>query len=154
MTIEDLSWSWLAGIAVLGVVLVLVLFLARKPRYRRAAIMTENEREFYGRLLAACPDCQIWPQVPILALVRPDAKEGSRAFWMAFKRISNTRVDWAIVLDMEVIAIVELDDRSHDARKDAQRDKILKSCGYRVVRFNSSRRPDPRQINEAIFADA
>ena len=154
MTIEDLSWSWLAGIAVLGVVLVLVLFLARKPRYRRATIMTENEREFYGRLLAACPDCQIWPQVPILALVRPDAKEGSRAFWVAFKRISNTRVDWAIVLDMEVIAIVELDDRSHDARKDAQRDKILKSCGYRVVRFNSSRRPDPRQINEAIFADA
>jgi hypothetical protein len=153
MTIEHLSWSWLAGSAALGILLVLVLFLARKPRYRRSTIMTENEREFYERLLAACPDCQIWPQVPILALVRPDAKEGSRAFWMAFKRISNTRVDWAIVKDLEVLAIVELDDRSHDARKDAQRDRILKSCGYRVVRFNSSRRPDPRQIHEAIFAD-
>jgi hypothetical protein len=152
MRIEDISWSWLAGVAVLGIVLVLVLFLARKPRYRRSAIMTENEREFYGRLLAACPDCQIWPQVPILALVRPDAKEGSRAFWMAFKRISNTRVDWVVVQDMEVLAIVELDDRSHDARKDAQRDRVLKSCGYRVVRFSSSRRPDPRQIHEAIFA--
>lgn len=152
MRIEDLSWPWLAGITVLGIVLVLVLFLTRKPRYRRATIMTENEREFYGRLLAACPDCQIWPQVPILALVRPDAKEGSRAFWMAFKRISNTRVDWVIVQDMEVLAIVELDDRSHDARKDAQRDRVLKSCGYRVVRFNSSRRPDTRQIHEAIFA--
>jgi hypothetical protein len=153
MTIENLSWSWLAGSAVLGILLVLVLFLTRKPRYRRSTIMTENEREFYGRLLAACPDCQIWPQVPILALVRPDAKEGSRAFWLAFKRISNTRVDWAIVRDLEVLAIIELDDRSHDARKDAQRDRILKSCGYRVVRFNSSRRPDPRQIHEAIFAD-
>ncbi len=153
MTIENLSWSWLAGSAVLGILLVLVLFLTRKPRYRRSTIMTENEREFYGHLLAACPDCQIWPQVPILALVRPDAKEGSRAFWLAFKRISNTRVDWAIVRDLEVLAIVELDDRSHDARKDAQRDRILKSCGYRVVRFNSSRRPDPRQIHEAIFAD-
>jgi len=152
MTIENLSWSWLAGSAALGILLVLVLFLTRKPRYRRSTIMTENEREFYERLLAACPDCQIWPQVPILALVRPDAKEGSRAFWMAFKRISNTRVDWAIVRDLEVLAIVELDGRSHDARKDAQRDKILKSCGYRVVRFSSSRRPDPRQIHEAIFA--
>lgn len=153
MTIENLSWSWLAGSAALGILLVLVLFLTRKSRYRRSTIMTENEREFYERLLAACPDCQIWPQVPILALVRPDAKEGSRAFWMAFKRISNTRVDWAIVKDLEVLAIVELDDRSHDARKDAQRDRILKSCGYRVVRFSSSRRPDPRQIHEAIFAD-
>jgi hypothetical protein len=154
MTIEDLSWSWLMGIAVLGIVLVLALFLSRKPRYRRATIMTDNEREFYGRLLAACPNCQIWPQVPILALVRPDAKEGSRAFWLAFKRISNTRVDWVVVQDMEVVAIIELDDRSHDARKDAQRDRILKSCGYRVVRFSSSRRPDPRQIHEAIFAIA
>jgi hypothetical protein len=154
MWIENLSWSWLAGIAVLGIMLVLVIFLTRKPRYRRHTIMTENEREFYGRLLAACPDCQIWPQVPILALVRPDAKEGSRAFWMAFKRISNTRVDWVVVQDMEVVAIIELDDRSHDARKDAQRDRILKSCGYRVIRFNSSRRPDPRQIQEAIFAAA
>ncbi|MCC2652766.1 MAG: hypothetical protein K0Q60_2929 [Microvirga sp.] len=151
MTIENLSWSWLAGSAVLGILLVLVLFMTRKPRYRRATIMTENEREFYGRLLAACPGCQIWPQVPILALVRPDAKEGSRAFWMAFKRISNTRVDWVIVQDMEVVAIVELDDRSHDARKDAQRDRILKSCGYRVVRFSSSRRPDSRQVQQAVF---
>ena len=70
---------------------------------------------------------------------------------MAFKKISNTRVDWVIVRDMEVLAVVELDDRSHDARRDAQRDKVLTSCGYRVIRFNSGRRPDPRQIQEAVF---
>jgi very-short-patch-repair endonuclease len=52
---------------------------------------------------------------------------------------------------MDVIAVVELDDRSHDTRKDSQRDKVLKSCGYRVIRFSSNRRPDPRQIHEAIF---
>jgi hypothetical protein len=149
--IETIPWSWLAGCALLVVMLVLILVWTRKPRYRRHTIMTDNEREFYGRLLAACPDCQIWPQVPILALARPDAKEGSRAFWTAFRRISNTRVDWAIVRDMDVLAIVELDDRSHDARKDAERDRILRSCGYRVVRFNSSRRPNPRQIHEAVF---
>lgn len=151
MTIENLSWSWLAGSAVLGILLVLVLFLTRKPRYRRSTIMTENEREFYGRLLAACPDCQIWPQVPILALVRPEAKEGTRAFWLAFRMISNTRVDWVIARDMEVLAIVELDDRTHDARKDARRDQVLKSCGYRVIRFSSKNRPDPQQIHEAVF---
>jgi hypothetical protein len=27
----------------------------------------------------------------------------------------------------------------------------LKSCGYRVIRFNSSRRPDPRQIHDTVF---
>lgn len=151
MALDQLPWSWLAGVAGLGILFVLVLLWTRKLRYRRHTIMTENEWEFYRRLLAACPDCQIWPQVPILALVRPDAKEGSRAFWAAFRKISNTRVDWVIMRDREVLAVVELDDRSHDARKDAQRDRILKSCGYRVLRFQSNRRPDPRQIQEAVF---
>jgi Protein of unknown function (DUF2726) len=151
MMIENLSWSWLAGVGGLAVLFVLVLFWSRRPRYRRGAIMTENEREFYQRLVAACPDCQIWPQIPILALVRPDAKEGSRAFWMAFKKISNTRVDWVVVRDLEVVAVVELDDRSHDARRDALRDKVLRSCGYRVIRFDTRRRPDPRQIHETVF---
>jgi hypothetical protein len=132
-------------------VLGFVLYWSRKPRYRRQSVMTANEREFYQRLLFAFPDCEIWPQVPILALVRPDAKEGSRAFWLAFRRISNTRVDWVLARDTEVLAIIELDDRSHDARKDAQRDQVLKSCGYRVVRFTSNRRPDPQQLQDAVF---
>jgi len=148
---EGIPWTWVAGCSLLVVLLVLVLYWTRRPRYRRQPIMTANEREFYQRLITACPDCQIWPQVPILALLRPDAKEGTRAFWMAFRKISNTRVDWVVVRDMEVLAVIELDDRSHDARKDAQRDQILKSCGYRVIRFNANRRPDPQQIHEAVF---
>lgn len=148
---ENLPWSWVAGCALLLVLLVIALYWARRPRYRRQSIMTANEREFYQRLLAACPDCEIWPQVPLLALLRPDAKEGTRTFWMAFRRISNARVDWVVSQDMDVLAIVELDDRSHDAKKDALRDQILKSCGYRVIRFNSNRRPDPQQIHDAIF---
>jgi len=142
---------WAAGGLLLVLVLVLVL-RSRRPRYRRQPVMTANEREFYGRLAAACPDCQIWPQVPILALVRPDAKTGTRAFWLAFRAVSNTRVDWVIARDMEVLAIVELDDRSHDPRKDARRDQVLRSCGYRVVRFASHRRPTPQQIRDAVLS--
>ncbi|HLM39741.1 MAG TPA: DUF2726 domain-containing protein, partial [Microvirga sp.] len=121
-----IPWFWAAGGLLLVLMLVLVL-RSRRPRYRRQPVMTANEREFYGRLAAACPDCQIWPQVPILALVRPDAKTGTRAFWLAFRAVSNTRVDWVIARDMEVLAIVELDDRSHDPRKDARRDQVLRS---------------------------
>lgn len=148
---ENIPLSWAAGCLLLLVILGLVLYWTRRPRYRRQSVMTANEREFYQRLLAAFPDCEIWPQVPILALVRPEAKEGTRAFWIAFRRISNTRVDWVIARDMEVLAIIELDDRSHNGRRDAQRDQVLKSCGYQVFRFNSNRRPDPQQIHEAVF---
>jgi hypothetical protein len=146
-----IPWSWAAGGLLLVLMLVLVL-RPRKPRFRRQPVMTANEREFYGRLAAACPDCQIWPQMPILALVRPDAKTGTRAFWLAFRAISNTRVDWVIARDMEVLAVVELDDRSHDPRKDARRDQVLRSCGYRVIRFASHRRPTPQQIRDAVLS--
>ncbi|WP_445504054.1 DUF2726 domain-containing protein [Microvirga sp. G4-2] len=152
MIIENMSWTWLAGIVLLALALIVALIWARRVRYRRTPIMTANEREFYQRLLAAFPDCEIWPQVPILALLRPDAKEGSRTFWIAFKQISNMRVDWVIARDLEVIAVIELDDRSHDAKRDARRDQILKSCGYRVLRFQSGKRPEPEQIHEAVFA--
>ncbi len=147
----QVSWAWAAAGLLLVLALAAFLHRSRKPRYRPGSIMTANEREFYRRLVSACPDCQIWPQVPILALVRPDAKEGTRAFWLAFRAISNARVDWVIVRDMDVLAVVELDDRSHDVRKDARRDQILASCGYRVVRFASHRRPSPQQIRDAIF---
>jgi hypothetical protein len=148
---DSVPWFWAAGGVLLALLLVLVLVRSRKPRYRRQPVMTANEREFYGRLVAACPGCQIWPQVPILALVRPDAKTGTRAFWLAFRAISNTRVDWVIARDMEVLAVVELDDRSHDPRKDARRDQVLRSCGYRVIRFASHRRPTPQQIRDAVL---
>src|SRR4051812_42354888 len=90
--VENMSWSWIAGIVLLALALVLALLWARRVRYRRTSVMTANEREFYQRLLEAFPDCEIWPQVPILALLRPDAKEGSRTFWVGFKQISNARV--------------------------------------------------------------
>jgi hypothetical protein len=146
------SWIWPTSFAVLALVVVLYLSWARRPRFRPCTVMTANEREFYQRILQACPDCEIWPQVPLLALVRPDAREGSRAFWTAFRQISNARVDWVIAQDMEVLAILELDDRSHDAKRDARRNDILKSCGYRVLRFQSKNRPDPEQIHHAVFA--
>jgi hypothetical protein len=152
MIIENMSWTWLAGIVLLALALIVALIWARRVRYRRMPIMTANEREFYQRLLKAFPDCEIWPQVPILALLRPEAKEGSRTFWVAFKQISNMRVDWVIARNMEVIAVIELDDRSHDAKRDARRDQILKSCGYRVLRYQSNKRPEPEQIYEAVFA--
>ncbi|GEO19001.1 DUF2726 domain-containing protein [Microvirga aerophila] len=142
-------WPWLAGsLPVIGI--LAIIYFGRKPRFMQQSLMTDNEREFYRHLIAAFPGCQIWPQVPILAMLRPDAKNGSRAFWRGFRMISNARVDWVLLKDLEILAIIELDDRTHDPRKDAKRDQILAFCGYKVVRFNSRRRPTPEQIRRAV----
>lgn len=150
-------WA-LAGIGCAALLLLAALLAAllwrRRPRYRRQAILTANEREFHRRLLAALPECELWPQVPLLAMLRPDGREGSRGFWRGFRAISNARVDWVVVRDGEVVAVVELDDRSHVPERDRWRDRLLDSCGYRVVRFESARRPSPAQIRDRVLDGA
>jgi Protein of unknown function (DUF2726) len=144
-------WRWVVVSVLLILALLAILYLFHRPRFRRQPIMTPNEIEFHRRLMKAFPTCQVWPQIPILALLRPDARQNSRRFWKGFRMISNARVDWVIAYDLDVIAIIELDDRTHDARKDARRDRILNSCGYRVLRFDSKNRLDPQQIREVTL---
>jgi very-short-patch-repair endonuclease len=36
--------------------------------------------------------------------------------------------------DGQIVAVIELDDRTQDAEKDAKRDEMLNSAGYRAIR--------------------
>ena len=53
--------------------------------------------------------------------------------------------------DGAIVAVIELDDRSHDGEKDARRDEMLKSAGYRIVRWNSRSKPDAHAIRETLL---
>ena len=48
------------------------------------------------------------------------------------------------------MAVIELDDRTHDADKDSKRDSMLATAGYRVVRWNSNAKPDMAAIRAAL----
>lgn len=50
----------------------------------------------------------------------------------------------------EVVAIVELDDRTHDGNKDQARDSITAAAGYRTVRFQARRKPDATEIRREL----
>ncbi len=54
---------------------------------------------------------------------------------------------------MKVLAVVELDDRTHNAERDAKRDTMLLSAGYRTLRFPSKRKPSEAEI-AAFFPPA
>ena len=41
----------------------------------------------------------------------------------------------------EIVAIIELDDRTHKAEMDNKRDAMLKSAGYRTIRWESKNKP-------------
>jgi hypothetical protein len=109
------------------------------------ALLTENEKEFYGRLLDAFPDCHVLPQVSMGALIQ---SEGG----VARHRFAQKIVDFVVCdTNLEVIALIELDDRTHSAEKDYWRDKMTGAAGYVTHRFESKKKPYPNEIRRVVL---
>lgn len=145
----------------MAALLVLALFMGRAlrqaktrgaaPAYKRRAIMTENEMEFFGRLVAALPEHYIFPQVAMAALLEPAAADRKRAHGDRL-RIAQQRIDYVVCnRRCEVVAVVELDDRTHSSAKDQLRDGRLAQGGFRTVRFESRMKPSPALIRAAVL---
>ncbi|NTU76349.1 MAG: DUF2726 domain-containing protein [Alphaproteobacteria bacterium] len=114
--------------------------------------MTANEREFFGRLARALPDYHVFSQVAFNALL--DAQKGLvwRDRFQTRNRFDRKVADYVICRrdTFEVLAIVELDDRTHKAEKDQKRDVLLTGAGYRVVRFQSRSKPSEAEIIKTL----
>lgn len=139
----------LALLIALGVALY---FRRRAPRFQviKRALLTENEKDFLGRLEEAFPSHRIMAQVSMGALMAPAVHGGSRDYLSIRARFSQKVVDYVVLDDaLEVVVLVELDDRTHRAGKDAVRDAMTAAAGYVTLRYASRQKPVP----EAIRAD-
>jgi hypothetical protein len=149
-------------IVILCAVLVLLAVLALRAglqparkdgvgSYKAAALMTENERDFFVRLVDALPDHYIFPQVAMGALIVPAATDKKLAH-VDRLRVAQQRVDF-VVCDRacKVTAVVELDDRTHQGPKDQRRDERLNQGAIRTVRFQSRAKPRGQAIREAVL---
>jgi len=152
-----------SSLALAALVLILLAFAVLAQRlgsrsdlgvYRGRKLMTENEREFFWRLRRALPGYHVFPQVAMSALL--EASDGNRKRAHADRlRIAQQRVDYVVCdPNCEVVAVVELDDRTHSARKDQRRDARLEQGGIRTIRFQSRHKPDVEAIRMAILPAA
>ncbi len=118
--------------------------------YRSKALLTENEKEFFARLVTALPECHVFPQVALGALLQTNVT-GKNAF-RARAAFSQKIADYVICdRDMKVLAVVELDDRTHSAGKDARRDAMLNQAGYRTIRWQSRKKPGADAIRSMVL---
>jgi len=119
--------------------------------YKAGKLMTENEREFFARLVVALPEHYIFPQVAMGALIVPASNDKKIAHADRL-RVAQQRVDF-VVCDRacKVTAVVELDDRTHQAGKDQRRDERLNQGAIRTVRFQSKNKPAASAIREAVL---
>lgn len=123
----------------------------RNGAYKPRKLMTENEEEFFGRLVAALPDHYIFTQVAMSALLEPASSDKKTAYSDRL-RIAQQRVDYVVCNKRcEIIAVVELDDRTHSRAKDQLRDDRLKQAGIRTVRFQARQKPQADTLRVSIL---
>lgn len=149
-------------LALLALLLLFVAALTRrsprtKERIRLVAkpLMTPAERENLVHLEQAAPSCRVHAQVAMGALMRPERGlgRGDRAHWR--NRFSQKIVDFVLEdrATGKVVALVELDDSTHLAERDAARDRMTAACGYRTVRLSCSPRLTATSVT-ATLAEA
>ncbi len=116
-------------------------------------LLTPNEVEFYHRLTRALPDYYVFPQVAFNALLDVDGYVPAREFYFLRNRFEKKVADFVVCArpSCAVVAVVELDDKTHVDKKDEKRDALLKAAGYRIVRFLSRNKPSESEI-AALFA--
>ena len=51
------------------------------------------------------------------------------------------------------MARVELDDSTHDADRDAERDRMTGMAGYLTIRYDSRDKPEPEEIREDFWRE-
>ena len=146
--------------------IVVVLFSAFiKPtstvkghNYRqRAALFTAAERSFLGVLdLATSEKYQIFCKVRVADILTP-SKTADRGNWQrAFNKISAKHFDYVLCTKetLSVVAVIELDDKSHKKEKSIARDilieKACSSAGLKLVRFETKARYNIQEVRERL----
>ena len=129
------------GLIVFVVVLVAVFGTVGKGRAKVGRIvakplMTQREIAFWHLLRVAADPLHVAPQVAMGALLRAAGGERQRA---TRNRFDRKIVDFVLLDDDGgVRLLIELDDRTHHAGRDAIRDKMVSSAGYKPLRVNGA----------------
>lgn len=145
----------------IAVVLVLVLFMAYVGRSSQPTVpvvqrpvLTRAEIAFHRTLyqaVAGIGGLSIQAQMAMSAFIQPRPGLDRSEHMATFRRFSQKRPDFVLVdAEWRVRLIVELDDSSHDANRDAERDRLTAAAGIRTLRFRNVRGLDAMTLRSRI----
>jgi hypothetical protein len=124
-------------------------------RFKAKTFLPPNELEFFHRLEASVPELRFHAQVAMGSVLDPavSKKQSPKAYISARGRFSRKIIDFVAQRrdNGTIVAIIELDDRTHSAEKDAERDAMLEQAGYKVIRWASKSKPEAASIREALL---
>lgn len=136
--IVALSWSFAKDFDKIVAALKLseLKLTARRP-------LTAREEQMFFALTGALPECVVLAQVAFSAILTT----GNRA---ERNRFDRKVADYLICSrQLTPIAVVELDDRSHRTKRDAdaERDAMLQNAGYQTIRYDNIPSADQIQLD-------
>jgi very-short-patch-repair endonuclease len=116
-------------------------------------LMTPREREMILLIEAAVPHCRVHAQVSMGALIETQKGLAQKERITARNRFDRKIIDFVLEEkgSGDVLALVELDDRSHNVKKDGHRDALTRAAGYKTIRIRPGRNLNPAAIREAIM---
>jgi hypothetical protein len=119
-------------------------------------LLTRREQSLYEGLLSLYPNHRIFVQVALSQLI--DVPEDQPERQSIRNRFSQLVADFVLCRpDLTVVAVIELDDRSHERRDrqdaDARKAKALVDAGLRLVRIPAGNLPPKEDLRKIIDAD-
>jgi hypothetical protein len=115
-------------------------------------VLTPVEQQLYQRLIRAFPEHVVLAQVSLSQLVGVRKGENFNAVWNRYNRLT---ADFVLCRkDFRAVAVLELDDRSHDhpSRMDADRRKaaVLNAAGIALHRLNVNPLPNESDLRALL----
>jgi hypothetical protein len=119
-------------------------------------LLSDREQSLYQRLLSLYPHHKIFVQVALSQLIEVDRNHPERKSIRA--RYKQLVADFVLCrCDLSVVAVIELDDRSHERadrqRADARKNKALEDAGIRLVRIPAGVLPSENAIRGLVDED-
>ncbi|MBA1148226.1 DUF2726 domain-containing protein [Ectothiorhodospiraceae bacterium WFHF3C12] len=139
----------------LGLLVALAQQLQKQSKAKLHAkpLLSRPEQVLFHRLREALPEYEVLAQVSFSQFIRAKGdtrKENWRRFAMARQKVA----DFVICNpDFSVLAVVELDDRSHRRGKDQKRDALLAEAGIPCHRWHVKRMPSGEQIRSVVLPE-
>jgi len=120
-------------------------------------IFSPAELSFYLILKQALSnEYEIFGKVRIADIIRPEKKLNHKLQKIALNRIAQKHFDYVICdpKTLSIIAVIELDDRSHNTEKAIRRDSFLnevcKSAGIKLIRFKAKSGYQAQHVRDTI----
>lgn len=148
----------------IAILIVLVLLLFRKKRPKQAwwqddkwpfyakQLLSQPEQVLYHRLIKALPDHIVFAQVQVSQVL---GVHKDFSFYEWHNRINRLSYDFVVCnKDGSVVAVIELDDKSHESKErieaDKRKDRATAAARICMIRWHVKSMPNEVEIKEVI----